>query len=319
MPQPTLPPELHDKILDMLEGYHDALKHISETSKAFIPRARPILFRNIRIRSFKHVVQLAELLESKLCTIPTTAQSLEVQFEFPVRGKKQEPYISDDVTFAMAHVYEHFLSFEVYIGINVPWIFGRRMDWTYLQPYTSLRKFSWTGEYTWLCEITEFLYYMPNLECLIADATFKDDRDPPTTVSLRRGNAPCRVSTTLKELALSPQCLPMMRWFCNLESGRPDSLHTFRIKADSIRHHAAYYYQDIVSFFQKYGKGLAHLYAWFDNCSSSDYDLLEGTFLLFVTAASNLPERYQTSIRRRVAAYPKLTTHGGAAGGLMGR
>ncbi|TEB21303.1 hypothetical protein FA13DRAFT_1800045 [Coprinellus micaceus] len=280
MPQPTFPPELDDAIVDMLAGDHEALRHISETAKKFVPRAQPILFRNIEILSFKQMFQLGQLLHSELCTIPTTAESLRIQFEFPVRGRKQD-YSSDDILFALADVYEHFRMFDVSISINFPWVVGRQVDWTYLQPYTSIRKFSVTGTYNWISEITQIVYFFPNLESLIVDASFKHDIDPPQSVTVttripapNRDELPCRVASTLRELALSPESLPMMRWFYGLQSLRPSSLHVLRLRADCISLHRPYFY-DVIPFLKEYGKGLVHLYAWFDSCSVAYDDLFE--------------------------------------------
>ncbi|TEB33313.1 hypothetical protein FA13DRAFT_1708651 [Coprinellus micaceus] len=256
MPQPSFPPELHDKIVDMMdEDDFESLRHISAASKVFVPRARPILFRHIRILSFKSILQLASLLDSSFCTIPTTAKSLEIQFERPSPGKKLGPptFTSEDVTTAIATMFEHFQSFEVTISLNLPWTFSRYLDWYYINPYTSLRKLVAAGTFIWLSDFTQFLHHVPTLECLIIDASFKCDSSPPVTVGIGRTVEACRVPSRLKE------------------AGRPDSLHILRVKIDSVQAHIRTFYH-LIPFLKMYGRELAHLYVWFEEIGTISHD-----------------------------------------------
>ncbi|TEB30443.1 hypothetical protein FA13DRAFT_1710455 [Coprinellus micaceus] len=189
-----------------------------------------------------NILQLASLLDSSFCTIPTTAKSLEIQFERPSPGKKLGPptFTSEDVTTAIATMFEHFQSFEVTISLNLPWTFSRYLDWYYINPYTSLRKLVAAGTFIWLSDFTQFLHHVPTLECLIIDASFK-------TVEA------CRVPSRLKE------------------AGRPDSLHILRVKIDSVQAHIRTFYH-LIPFLKMYGRELAHLYVWFEEIGTISHD-----------------------------------------------
>jgi hypothetical protein len=286
MLQPSFPPELQDKIVDMMDDENDfeSLRHISVASKAFVPRARPILFRHIRVLSFESILQLASLLDSKFCTIPTTAKSLEIEFERPSPGKKLGPptFTSEDVTAAIATMFEHFQSFEVTISLNLPWTFSRYLDWYYINPYTNLRKLVAAGTFIWLSDFTQFLYHVPTLECLIIDASFKSDSSPSMTINVGGAVEACRVPSRLKEVCLSPDSLCLLPWFCLVQAGRPDSLHILRVKVDSVYAHIRTFCH-LVPFLEKYGRELAHLYVWFEEVGTvthNDLRVFEGMSLI---------------------------------------
>ncbi|TEB36971.1 hypothetical protein FA13DRAFT_1787256 [Coprinellus micaceus] len=252
MANPSLPPKLHDTIVDTLDDGEDsssqALQHMCAASKEFIPRARPIIFRDIRILSFKSLLQLALLLDSRLCTIPTTAKSIEIRFEHPFPGRRLPPgFTNEEVTSAFGTTFYHFQSVEVAISLNIPWTFGRNLDWYYIRPYTNLRKFVASGTFIWLSDFADFLHNVRTLECLLIDASFKcSNALSPETFG--RNAEVYRVPLTLKELALSPESLPL-------------------VKVDGVHYHATYF-DDIIPFLEMYGGKLRHLYAWFEETTT---------------------------------------------------
>jgi hypothetical protein len=201
--EPMFPLEIQYHIVDMLKDCPEALRHISATAKVFLPRARQQIFRTIRIQSYKCIVNLASLFESRHCTIPTEADTLELDFEFPRPGKKLG-YDTDTIFSTVMHTFEHFTFSFRSVLLNMPWIYSNNLDWTNLHQCTSLTKFVIAGSHIWLDDITWLLHYTERLEVLIVDASFKSDRPPST--GLDAGHRPdtlCSAPPTLKELALS--------------------------------------------------------------------------------------------------------------------
>ncbi|TEB28555.1 hypothetical protein FA13DRAFT_1711839 [Coprinellus micaceus] len=272
MAQSSLPAEICEEIVDLLENFPDALQHISVASKVFVSRARPILFRHIRVLSFKRMVQMGQLLSSNHCTIPADPSSLEIRFESPFPGRSLG-YDYNTVAFALLDAFYYFRSFQSSISMSLPWVFSRNLDWTYLHRYSGIRKFVLAGTYPWLADLTQCLCHMNALESLIVDASFKSDATPsiPPNPSHR-----ATISPRLTEIALSPQSLCLMDWICELKAG-PKHLHTMRLKVDNIESHARFF-RDLVHFLEKNGGELAHLFVWFEEIEVDDdpYDTLQG-------------------------------------------
>ncbi|TEB31566.1 hypothetical protein FA13DRAFT_1709527 [Coprinellus micaceus] len=266
-PPPSLPLEIHDQIVDMLKDSPEGLRRISAASKIFLPRARPLLFRNIHIRSFQSVMDLSPLLLSKHCTIPKTASHFEVRFEKPFPGQELN-YESAEVLGALTDVFHHFTNFDA-ITLNLPWIYSRILDWIYLREYRNIRKFVLTGTYPWIMDLTRFVGSMDVLEVLVVNATFSAGSLPTTHPALKS----TKISSKLKEIALSAQSLCLMRWMCNLETG-PKELHVIRLKVDDVVWNNQHFY-DLGEFLSKYGRKVAHLYVWFEEVGVDAVDIYE--------------------------------------------
>ncbi|TEB25752.1 hypothetical protein FA13DRAFT_1796253 [Coprinellus micaceus] len=258
--EPTFPLEIQHHIVDMLEDCPEALRHISATSKALLPRTRQQIFRTIKIQSYKCIVDLASLLGSRHCTIPTEADTLELDFEFPRPGRKLG-YDTDMIFGTIMDTFEHFTFSFRSILLNMPWVYSKNLDWSNLHQCTSLRRFVIAGSHVWLDDITRLLYYTERLEVLIIDASFKSDSSPSMFTNIRNRNPPCRVPPTLKELALSAEALPFLRWMCHVEPAV--SFNVLRIKIDNIGSHFPNFLW-LPTFVEKFGGQLVYLYFWFE-------------------------------------------------------
>ncbi|KAJ3524497.1 hypothetical protein NMY22_g10970 [Coprinellus aureogranulatus] len=262
-PRPETPPELQDRIVNLLEDGQEGLCEASTASRRLNTLARHILFRTVEAQSIDRIVRLYRLLENKQCTIPVIIDHLIIQCEHP-QTAGNSPH--DALTFsdALGAVLDHF-QVQVSITLNLPWVLSRHRDLVDLWDHTQLKNLILRGCYYRTSTITEALAYLPNLEVLVVDASFKSTSEDGQFYEEMRGRkANDFLSPGLKELVLSPEALAMMHWMCLLGAGRrPKDLHVIRLKIDDIRH-TREIYKHLEQFFAMYGPTVVHVYLWFE-------------------------------------------------------
>ena len=260
-PQPRIPVELIEAIVDDAADSKACLRSISGTSKLLAMRARPSLFRNIDVLSFRRLGELSSLLSSRHCSIPTMPDRLVIRLETPRLGKTLT-YDTESATLDLAAVLEHFDGVKNMVWLDLPMVVGR-VDWSYLHSYSDLKVLVLCGTFNWLSAFVTLLGHLGALEALFIEGQFIcgsslefEDQD--------------YLSPRLKEIALTPSTLCMLRWMCNLRTF-PQDLHVVRIAIDSHRSSRAFH-SHIGSFLKKYRK-ISHLYICFED---DDRDVAEG-------------------------------------------
>ncbi|KAJ3505140.1 hypothetical protein NMY22_g17691 [Coprinellus aureogranulatus] len=271
MARPETPSELQDHIVNLLEDGQEGLCEASAASHRLNIVARRILFRTVEADSIDRLIRLYHLLENRQCTVPVTIDHLTIQCEHPQMGR-HIPHDSPTFSDAFGVVLDYF-QVQVSISLNLPWVLSRHRDLVDLQDHPQLRKLVLRGCYHRTNAITDLLAYLPNLEVLVVDASFKstwgDGRVFEGVFGLKSNDF---LSPVLKELVLSPEALALMPWMCLLGAGkRPTNLHLIRLKIDDIRHTHAIY-RDIENFFKIYGSTMVHVYLWFEETWDALYD-----------------------------------------------
>lgn len=251
-----IPLDVQGRIVTDLEDSPGALLAVSSASRYLNGRARPLLFRDLRLTSQPQLLQLAAIISSSpFVTIPTTVTTLYVDLPShkPSRGGPDPAAVRE----ALATVLDHFETVHRSTHLDLPWMVSRLLDWGYLGRISAnIGRLVVRGTYSWPHELVRALSQMPALRSLVVDASWNSDENHWTFLP-----AHLHPTAPWNDVGCSAASSKFWTWMVSVEPPLEGVRHV-RVKIDGFRSREAA--ASFVRFFQRYGREVQVLYLWFE-------------------------------------------------------
>ncbi|TEB38590.1 hypothetical protein FA13DRAFT_1784908 [Coprinellus micaceus] len=252
-----IPPE----ILDLIFGHLDKqdLLTVCASSRKHNAVARRLLFQRVNITSLRRLLHFAELVAQPTTTIPSTIESLVIDFTLP-RYAFEFGFSS-----TMWAVILHFK--VIYTGMSITCPAQTSMVLAAAKHQQRLRKLVLYGEHFSFEAFRQVMPFLVGLECLVVNASW--GKHPSHSRNFAHGAAEVRppyipLPRGIREITLSASSLTLLHWMVSTVVKLPN-LHVLRLKLDE-QHANLDAFRFIHPFIAKVGRSLAHLYVWFDGC-----------------------------------------------------
>ena len=254
--------ELPSEILELifLQLSKQDLLLVSASCKSNNCSARRLLFRHVKITSFRRLFQFAALVTDSLSTIPSAIDTLVIHFTPPRTASVH------DLCTKISIVLRHFRVISIGISINYPSLASRSMDLAAAR-LQMLRKFVLSGQRLSFDVLRQVIPFLNSLECLVVDASWGSNPSHPRPwhAAADEVRPPYTgVPPGIKEICLSASSLTLLNWLASPVVKLPD-LHILRIKLDEDNANGREF-AHIHPFIAKVAASLAHLYVWFEGC-----------------------------------------------------